>query len=301
MSQWERQMTFNPTPSHIATGASALMDGDRLTLVGAMQSHPGLERDSNEDAAAYVLPEPGDTFARSGSLALIADGVGGHVAGEIASRLAAEIIRRTYYDTSGAVPQVLAACLCAANRAIYERAQADPSCGGMATTCTVVAIRNGLAYLAHVGDSRAYILRDGTLQQISRDHSVVAELVRRGTITRTEAMRSPYRNLVLRALGSAPEVEPLIWSEGFRLRLGDKIILCSDGLSDLVDDEKIAEVAGTLAPLAACHALIDAALEQGGRDNISLGVFAVQDRPAARQAAGPTRAVNLRPREGTRE
>ena len=277
------------------------MDTDHLILVGAMQSHPGLARSSNEDAAAYVLPELGDTFSRSGSLALIADGVGGHAAGEIASQLAAEIIRRTYYDMSDTVPEVLAACFHAANRAIYERAQADPSCAGMATTCTAIAIRNGRAYLAHIGDSRAYILREGALRQISQDHSVVEELVRRGTISRSEAMRSPYRNLVLRALGSVSDIEPLIWSDGLRLQPGDKIILCSDGLSDLVDDEKIAEVAGTLAPLAACHALIDAALEQGGRDNISLGVFAVQDRAAARQAAGPTRAVNLRPREGTRE
>jgi serine/threonine protein phosphatase PrpC len=301
MSQEKPQVSSNKESQHIATNASAQSDADRLIVVGAMQSHPGLERSLNEDAAAYVLPDLGDPFSHRGSLALVADGVSGHAAGEIASRLAAEIIRRTYYQTSGTVPEVLAVCFRAANQAIYERAQADSSCTGMATTCTVVAIRNGLAYLAHVGDSRAYILREGALRQISQDHSVVAELVRRGSITSSEAMHSPYRNLVFRALGSAPDLETLIWAEGLRLQLGDKIILCSDGLSDLVDNGKIAEAAETLAPLSACRTLIAAALEKGGRDNISVGVFAVQERSGAREAGGPTRTVNLRPPEGLLE
>jgi PPM family protein phosphatase len=274
---------------------------DRLILVGAMQSHPGLAGAPNEDAAAYVLPRPEDPFARNGSLALIADGVGGHAAGEVASGLAAEIIRCTYYDQSGAVPDMLAACFEAANRAIYERGRADAACAGMATTCTVVAVRNGLAYLAHVGDSRAYILRDGVMRQISQDHSVVAELVRRGTITHSEAMQSPYRNLVLRALGTAPTVEPLIWREGLRLRLGDRIILCSDGLSDLVDSGRIAEAVARLAPPLACRALVAAALEQGGHDNISLGVFAVEERADAAEAdAQKTRALGLASPPGAR-
>ncbi len=294
-------MVSSPISPGLATEALAQNGGDHLILVGAMQSHPGLERPSNEDAAAYVLPDPGDTFFRSGSLVLIADGVGGHAAGEIASRLAVEIIRRTYYDMNRAVPEVLTACFRVANHAIYERSQADPSCAGMATTCTAVAVRDGLAYLAHIGDSRAYVLRDGTLRQVSQDHSVVAELVRRGTITRSEAMSSPYRSLVLRALGSAPDIKPLIWSEGLRLRLGDKIILCSDGLSDLVESERIADAAGALAPLAACRALVAAALEKGGRDNISLGVFTVQAHTPAQDAGVPTRAIKLQPREGGRE
>jgi serine/threonine protein phosphatase PrpC len=265
-----------------------------IVLVGAMQSHPGLERTSNEDATAYVLPEPDSPFARNGSLALIADGVGGHAAGALASTLAAEIVRATYYDRDGEVPNILAACFEAANRSIHARSRSDAACAGMATTCTAVAVRGGLAYLAHVGDSRAYLLRDGTLQQISQDHSVVADLVRRGTITDAEATRSPYRNLVLRALGSAPTVEPTIWREGLPLRTGDRIILCSDGLSDSVAGDRIAEEAATFPPLTACRTLIAAALRAGGRDNISLGIFAVQDQagPAA-QADQATRVVDL--------
>jgi PPM family protein phosphatase len=271
----------------------------RLCLTGAMQTHPGPDGIVNEDVAAYVLPHPDEPFARNGALALVADGMGGHAAGEIASRLAADIIRGGYYDMAGSVPRVLAACLEAANRAIYQRGKLDAACAGMGTTCTVIAVRDDMVYLGHVGDSRAYILRDGQLRQISQDHSVVAELVRNGTITPAEAVRSPYRNLVIRALGTAPTVEPLIWSEGLPLRAGDVIVLCSDGLSDLLEDDVIAETVGLLPPLQACHALIAAALRQGGHDNISLGVFAVEERNGVPQAPEqPTRMVAVAPRAG---
>jgi protein phosphatase len=264
-----------------------------------MQTHPGPNGVINEDVAAYVLPHPDEPFARNGALALVADGMGGHAAGEVASRLAADIIRGRYYDLAGSVPEVLAACLEAANRTIYQRGQLNAECAGMGTTCTVIAVRDDRIYLGHVGDSRAYILREGHLRQISQDHSLVAELVRNGTITASEAIQSPYRNLVIRALGTAPTVEPLIWSEGLPLRAGDVIVLCSDGLSDLLEDDVIAEAVQLLPPLQACQALISAALRQGGHDNISLGVFAVQERndlpPPPEQ---PTRMVAVDPKAG---
>lgn len=292
-------------PEPTLHGGQAAPAGDALVLSGAMQSHPGLARPSNEDATAYVLPAPGSAFARNGSLALVADGVGGHAAGEVASRLAADTVRRTFYDRAGTVPDVLGACFEAANRVIHERSRSDPSCAGMATTCTAVAVRDGLAYLAHVGDSRAYLLREGRLRQISQDHSVVADLLRRGTITPEEATRSPYRSLILRALGRAPTVAALVWTEGLRLQPGDRIILCSDGLSDLVDDAAIAHAAATLDPLAACRALVAEALRNGGGDNVSLGVFAVEEQAAASPSPDEaTRlvAIDLRhgdPRRGT--
>jgi PPM family protein phosphatase len=266
--------------------------GERLCLVGAMQTHPGPDGVLNEDVAAYVLPLPAEPFARSGALALVADGMGGHAAGEVASRLAAEVIRAIYYDRAGTVPEVLAACLEAANRTIYQRSQSDPGCAGMGTTCTVVAVRDDMIYLGHVGDSRAYILRDGRLRQISQDHSVVAELVRQGTITSSEAMQSPYRNLVFRALGTHPAVEPLIWNEGLPLCPGDVIVLCSDGLTDGLEDAVIAAAVQRLAPLQACETLIAAALQKGVNDNISVGVFAVRERSTLRPGPGdPTRRV----------
>jgi PPM family protein phosphatase len=221
---------------------------ERLVLAGAMQTHPGRTRLLNEDVVAYVLPRPQDFFAGSGALAIVADGMGGHAAGEVASRLAADVIRRRYYELAGPVPDILAASFAAANSAVYERGAADPELAGMGTTCTVLAVRDGRIYLGHVGDSRAYILRGNRLRQISHDHSVVAELVRSGAITAAEASKSPYRNVVLRALGIKPSVEPLIWSEGLPLLRGDSIVLCSDGLSDLVDDTEIADKVRSLPP-----------------------------------------------------
>jgi protein phosphatase len=246
-----------------------------LYLSGVMRSHPGCVRPRNEDVAAYVLPRPDDAFARHGALALVADGLGGHRSGEIASRLAIDTIRRHFYEQDGAVPEILTAAFSAANLAIYERSRVDGRSTGMGTTCTAFAVRDGLIYLGHVGDSRAYLLRAGRLRQISQDHSVVAELVRGGVITAAEAARSPYRHAVLRALGTKPAVEPLIWREGMPLEPGDSIILCTDGLSDVLDDAAIAQIIGRLPPSDACESLMAAALERGGADNISLGVFAV--------------------------
>jgi serine/threonine protein phosphatase PrpC len=274
---------------------SAAGDGTQrqdLCLVGAMQTHPGAAGNPNEDAVAYVLPRPDEPFARNGVLALVADGMGGHAAGEVASRIAADVIRRRYYEVAGSVPDALAAGFEAANRAIYERNAAVAEFAGMGTTCTVFAVRDGLIYIGHVGDSRAYLLRDGRFEQLSQDHSVVAELVRRGSITAAEASRSPYRNLVLRALGLKPTVEPLIWREGMPLQPGDSIVLCSDGLTNRLEDAEIAEVVRRLPPPEACQTLIAAALARGASDNISLGVFTVgTPETSVPDTAGVTRMV----------
>jgi PPM family protein phosphatase len=266
----------------------------RLCLTGAMQTHPGAVRTLNADAVAYVLPDADGPLARSGALALVADGMGGHAAGEVASRLAADIVCRRYYDLPGTVPEMLSASLNAANAAIYQRGLSDERCAGMGTTCTVVVVQGDRAYLGHIGDSRAYLLRGGLLRQISQDHSVVAELIRGGKMTIAEASRSPYRNLVLRALGTRPSVEPVIWREGMPLYPGDVIVLCSDGLSDVLEDFVIADLAGNLPPAAACRALLSAALAEGGTDNISLGVFAIGTESASAWVPDhPTRTIQI--------
>src|SRR5262249_41749957 len=146
---------------------------------------------------------------------------------------------------------------------------------GMGTTCTVLALRESEFYLAHIGDSRAYLLRDGELRQISEDHSVVAEMVREGKLTEAEAARSPERNIILRALGMEASLAKSVWREGAPLHEGDIFVLCSDGLSDLVDKPTIEETIAALTPPEACQRLLDLALSAGGIDNISVGVFAV--------------------------
>jgi serine/threonine protein phosphatase PrpC len=247
-----------------------------LSVTGTMLTHPGLVRRNNEDVVAYVLPAAAEAASARGALALVADGMGGHAAGEVASAIAADTIRRLYYELDGAPGDVLATAFAAANEAIYRRSAADPACAGMGTTCTALALRDAAAFLAHIGDSRAYLLRDGRLRQISEDHSLVAQLVRDGALTAEQAARSPQRHVILRALGTEPNAEPAVWRQGLPLRPGDVFVLCSDGLSDLVDDGTIGDIAGRLPPAEACAALIAAALAAGGTDNVSVGVFAIE-------------------------
>ena len=262
-----------------------------MEIIGAMRTDTGLVRTLNEDSVAWVTPHDDDS--NRGSLALVADGMGGHAAGEVASALAADVVRRLYYDLDGPIPQVLASAFAAANRAIIEYAQEHPECRGMGTTCTVLAFRDSQAWLAHIGDSRAYLLRDRHLTQLSEDQTLVAKLVSEGTITQAEADQSPMHNVILQALGTTANIKPMIGAKGLPLQSGDVLILCSDGVSNMVPDGKIAEVAARLPPQEACDALIEAALAAGGHDNASLGVFSVTTGAARKRVEPTTRRIKL--------
>src|SRR6204780_1146377 len=248
-----------------------------MEIIGAMRTDTGLVRTLNEDSVAWVTPHHEAAAHHRGSLALVADGMGGHAAGEVASALAADVIRRLYYDLDGAIPQVLANAFAAANRAILEYAAEHPECRGMGTTCTVLAFRDRHAWLAHIGDSRAYLLRCGEFIQLSEDQTLVAKLVNAGTLTQEEADHSPMHNVILQALGTSQQMRPIIGARGLPLEFGDVLVLCSDGVSGLVPDAKIADIAGRLSPQDACDALIEAALAAGGHDNASLGIFSVAE------------------------
>jgi len=155
-----------------------------------------------------------------------------------------------------------------------------------------VVVHEGHIWLAHVGDSRAYLIRNGKLYRISEDHSLVAELVRQGTLTEEEARTFPDRNVILRALGIKPTVQPMVWQEGLRAKPGDVLVLCSDGLSDVIGDDTIREVAASRPPYEACEALIDAALDAHAADNVSVGVFCLDD---AEVRAAPGRMTRETP------
>ena len=246
-----------------------------MQIIGAMRTDVGKVRSSNEDSVAWVMPHDNIVAHTRGSVALVADGMGGHAAGEIASAIAADTIRQLYYDLDGSIPQVLSTAFAAAHRAILDYAEQHPQCKGMGTTCTVLAFRDGQAWLAHIGDSRAYLLRGRTMTQLSEDQTLVAKLVSEGALTQDEADHSPMHNVILQALGASAEIKPLIGAHGVPLQAGDVWILCSDGVYNMVPDQKIAEVASRLPPQEACDALIDAALEAGGEDNASLGIFRI--------------------------
>jgi PPM family protein phosphatase len=265
---------------------------EALTLAGAMLTDVGLVRAHNEDSVAFVVPGP--EAANQDSLVLVADGMGGHAAGEVASGIAAEVIRRMFYERDGAPADLLASAFATANSAILAYAQEHPECAGMGTTCTALALRDNAAWLAHVGDSRAYLLRNGALTQLSQDQTLVAKLVREGVLTEEEAARSEHQNVILQAIGTTPEVEPEIWREGLALAPGDTLILCSDGLHGLVSDAVIAATASGRDPMDACRALIARALEAGGSDNVSVGVFRVEAvEQKAQPADGATRRIRV--------
>ena len=164
-----------------------------------------------------------------------------------------------------------------ANRQIYAAAQLDEKLHGMATTCTALVLRNGLAFAAHVGHSRLYLVRDREIYLMTEDHSMAMKMAQYGIITPMEARHHAKRKVILRSLGTAREVEVATWLCGLHIREGDQFILCSDGLHAIVEDEEIKQVIVSASdPQNACEGLIARALEFGGHDDIAVGVVAVR-------------------------
>jgi protein phosphatase len=241
----------------------------------AVSSDPGLRRSSNEDSYC-ARPDLG--------LYMVADGMGGHVAGEVASRVAVDAIEAFTNETAGADknrtwpfpfdPAIsvdanrLKAAFRLANRRIAAAMADSQTLRGMATTASALLISRGVASVAHVGDSRVYLLRAGRLDQITHDHSWVEEQVRAGTLTASAARQHPWRNVVTRALsgGDDPEVDVV----ELPLQPGDRVLLCSDGLFSVLTDERIGGIMGGAEDLQGiCDAFVQAANGGGGPDNIT--------------------------------
>jgi PPM family protein phosphatase len=215
-----------------------------------------------------------DSYYCGRTVFAVADGLGGHQGGEVASAAAVEPLAaldgREFADP-GEAAEALAAAIREGNAAILERAAGDPGLWGMGTTVTAAALAGERhLQLAHVGDSRAYLLRDGSLEQVTTDHTVVGELVRRGRLTPEQAAIHPERSILTRAVGLDPRV-PVDTPDPLELRDGDQVLLCSDGLTEAVADDRIAELLSAQADGgAACRSLIDAANAAGGPDNITV-------------------------------
>jgi len=251
----------------------------------AFATDPGRKRRQNEDA--FVVRPP---------LFAIADGMGGARAGEIASALAAGALNESGTQSGG--EDRVKELVQEANRRVHERAANDPATTGMGTTMTVALVEpDGVITFGHVGDSRAYLLRGDTLEQLTDDHSLVAELVRRGELSASDAEVHPQRSVITRALGTDPDVDV----DAFTVHpeLGDIYLLCSDGLSDMVAGEAIEEVVlhhrDNLDEAA--KALVRAANRGGGDDNITAVLFEIvaDDAPALREPDDETREYATRP------
>jgi protein phosphatase len=243
----------------------------------AFRTDTGRQRNANEDS--YFVRAP---------IFVIADGMGGAQAGEVASKTAADAFD---VDLSETPPeQLLRETIADANRRIHDLARTDPSRAGMGTTLTAAIVdaeREEVA-LGHVGDSRAYRLRDGRLEQLTRDHSLVEEMRRKGQLTEAQAEDHPQRSIITRALGPEPEVEPDI--QTVPATPGDVFLLCSDGLTTMLGEEQIAKLLGGSSSMqAAVRALVDEANRAGGRDNITVLAFRLEDAAAPqREPEGAT-------------
>ncbi len=225
----------------------------------------GRKRRRNEDALVVEPP-----------LFVVADGMGGAQAGEIASRLAASAFRE--YHEADALPgeRRLEAIIQEANRRIYERAQTDTNASGMGTTVTAAIVDDERISIGHVGDSRAYRIRNGELEQLTQDHSLVADLMRSGRLTPEEAETHPQRSVITRALGTDSEVD--VDTFDVAAEPGDVYLLCSDGLTTMLGDEEIGRILAEAKSLeAAAKELVKAANRRGGEDNVTVVLFAVEE------------------------
>jgi serine/threonine protein phosphatase PrpC len=249
--------------------ATTSKEAGGMHVSGFAATDRGRVRERNEDA-----------YHCGTTLFAVADGLGGHRAGEIASGIAIEVVAKLDQpppDDPDEARHALMEAFAAANRAVIEKAAADPAYSGMATTLTVALLHQDQLHIAHVGDSRAYLLRDGEpLRQLTSDHTVVAQLVRQQRMSRDEAAVHPFRSVLVTAVGLEPE--PLVdLLRPFDLQPGDQVLLCSDGLTEPVADETIAELlAANSDGDAACLALIDAANRAGGPDNITVVLLRVR-------------------------
>jgi protein phosphatase len=287
-----------PRPFSGAAPVAAGQDADAATVaapelridIGTL-SDVGCVREVNEDCIRVIRPTERSELARRGILIVVADGMGGHNAGEIASRLAVEVVTQRYAEDGKNAGRSLSRAIEQANRVIVEAAAKDARYKGMGTTCTALLLKEGVAYCSHVGDSRLYLVRSNDIFLMTEDHSAVQDLVKQGTITQEEARHHPEKNVIIRALGGRPEVDVASWAKPLSVRPGDTFLLCSDGLYDLVEDEELRDALRGALPQLACERLVELARQRGGPDNITVGVVAVSDSTPGPDAVRPTRAI----------
>ena len=263
-------MSFEPLTDERIETDSTYDAGTTTQLMWGARSDVGCVRPHNEDS--YLVQSP---------LFCVCDGMGGHAAGEVASSIAVETIAKTAPQSADAAR--LAAAVEAANAAVIEAALNGLGKPGMGCTATCAYIENDTLAIAHVGDSRAYLLHEGTLIRVTRDHSYVEELVDAGEITADEARVHPNRSVITRALGS----DPAMYADHFTLHIeeGDRLILCSDGLSSMIPDSDIENIATQSSTAQICvDNLVDAALVAGGHDNVTVVVVDLVDDGVMREA-----------------
>ncbi|MEP6756542.1 MAG: Stp1/IreP family PP2C-type Ser/Thr phosphatase [Chthonomonadales bacterium] len=236
----------------------------------------GRVRKMNQDS--YAILEASEFDGRIDALVVVADGMGGKAGGEIASRVTVEtvpsvvieaIADESYTVTDSELGAILQEGFSSANDVVFTQGRANPELKNMGTTCVAAMLRGNHAIIAHVGDSRIYLCRNSAIERVTEDHSLVQEHIRSGELTESEAKVSRYRNMITRAIGIAPSVAPEI--RVLEMISGDRLLLCSDGLTNMVDDARIGAIVGLAeTPQDACEHLVELALENGGEDNVTV-------------------------------
>ncbi len=272
---WRRARTLG-----IPAGEETGFAKSSLRVKAAFRSDAG-GRANNEDQCAVRIPGEGDPWFSRGWLAIVADGMGGHNAGSVASKLTVDCVVREYYESPDTPARSLRSAVFSANRGIRKEARRNKLQAGMGATCTVLVGVGDRAYLAHVGDSRLYLLRDGLILRLTEDHSVSGGLVRRGLPSPDRAAGVGERSIVLRALGVDPDVVVAEWDAPLPLLPGDRFILCTDGLSNALEDEDIRGAGGDPDCDAACQSLMAFASEKGAADNVTMVIVDITAPPAA--------------------
>ena len=276
------------------------MSSTHLRTATAAATDVGRRRHGNEDSYALWVSDGSGRSHAADTLLVVCDGMGGSNAGEVASRMAVEaVVREFEEDTSGDAQAALHRAVDTANTEVHEHSRTRQDLQGMGTTCTAVAILGDTLTFAHVGDSRAYLVRSGRMTQITSDHSLVAQLVARGQITAEDARHDPRRNVVTRSVGVGAVVDIDADRMGEPLLPGDTVLVCSDGLHGQLSDEEIAKLASDGSLDRACRTLIALANERGGPDNITValarieggdggdGGYEAHEAPRARVSAAP--------------
>lgn len=241
-----------------------------------LETDPGSVRTNNEDRCLSMRPPDLEVAARMGTLLIVADGMGGASAGEVASEMAIRIIPELYFNSSKPPAVALKEALESASSSIHGAAQTDPELRGMGTTCVAISIIGSEVYLAYVGDSRLYLLRQNAFYQLTEDHSVVVEMVRQGVLTREQARHHEERNVLSLSMGGRPEITASHWESPMTVREGDRLLLCTDGLHDLVADSEMQSIITDSPAHEAVKNLIAAAKREGGHDNITAALVHVR-------------------------
>jgi protein phosphatase len=244
-----------------------------ITIRYGHHTDVGKVRRENQDSLGmtpYTLTGVEDP---KGVLFVVADGMGGHRAGRRASELAVSTIVELYESAAPMrIPDLLLAVMTEANTRVFEEGSRVPAYNAMGTTCSVLVVQNSSAWMGHIGDSRIFLVTPAGIRQLTTDHSRVWELYTRGVITREQARVHPERNLLTRALGTRPELEADI-SGPLLLQAGSRLVMCTDGLTNHVEDEDIRRVVATSPPQEAAEALVALANERGGTDNITVQII----------------------------